>query len=687
MDLRFFYVFAVILAIATSVGVAEFWIDHVQAQQATPVESTQQPLLDGSKTGIAVSIPDDDKPKPAGDAQTQKLPAYDSKALDARIDEVLRGTLDPAPAAKTKAPGAPSKDQAAPATPNSPAPVAAKAKAPPKSPFKNKSVPALKTLDPPVPPKGQAKPAPKIIPVPVPAAKKTAPAVPPRGQAKPAPKIIPVPAPAAKKTAPAVPPRGQAKPAPKIIPVPAPAAKKTAPAVPPRGQAKPAPKIIPVPAPAAKKTAPGKPPKGQAAPAPQTIPAPVPPVAAAPKDVPLEKKIGQMLIFGFQGSKAEQKWPKAVARQIQKGELGGVIFLGFNFKTKRDTQRLMKLFRGAGKKAALPPFIMVDQEGGRVQRLGPKVGVKKLPSHAVVGRRSLEAARTGYDKMAKELKAWGFNVNLGPVTDVNLHPASPAIGKLGRSFSANPSKVSNFAGIFVEAHRQHGILTALKHFPGHGSAKKDSHLGFTDISQSWRKTEELLPYRELISSGRVDMVMIGHLYLSQFQNKKSKDKYPATLSPEIITGLLRQELGYRGVVISDDMEMKAIRKLYPTYEAAIRAIKAGVDMLIISNSAKPKIGAPGKYIAEIAKAAGKDTKLRARIDEAYTSILKLKQHLDPKKVQQAAADDCEASPTGGKSIPSVADNCQYNRTATPADPQHRAPFRRPAATKPTKPRG
>ena len=394
-----------------------------------------------------------------------------------------------------------------------------------------------------------------------------------------------------------------------------------------------------------------------------------------------------MLIFGFQGSKAEQKWPKAVARQLQKGELGGVIFLGYNLKKRGDARRLMRLYQNAGKKAALPPLIMVDQEGGRVQRLGPKVGVVKLPSHAVVGRRSLDAARASYGQMAKELKEWGFNVNLGPVTDVNLHPANPVIGKLGRSFSANPRKVTSFARVFLDAHRQNGILTALKHFPGHGSSRKDSHLGFTDISDSWRKSEELLPYRELIDSGSVDMVMIGHLYLSQFQNKKSKEKYPATLSPEIVTGLLRNELGYRGVIISDDMEMGAIRKLYPTYEAAILAIKAGIDMLIISNSAKPKIGAPGKYIQEIAKQARKDKKLRARIDAAYASILTLKRRLDPKKVQKMAPIDCATDGTGNQGIPSAANNCQYNRTATPADSQHRAPFRRPAAVKPTKPRG
>ena len=123
------------------------------------------------------------------------------------------------------------------------------------------------------------------------------------------------------------------------------------------------------------------------------------------------------------------------------------------------------------------------------------------------------------------------------------------------------------------------------------------------------------------------MVMIGHLYLSQYQDPGNPDKYPATLSRELISGLLRQELGFNGVVISDDMEMGAIRKLYQTYDATIRAIKAGVDLLIVSNSAKPEIGLPLKYIQVLKKAALSDPVLKARIEESYKRILAMKARL------------------------------------------------------------
>lgn len=368
-----------------------------------------------------------------------------------------------------------------------------------------------------------------------------------------------------------------------------------------------------------------------AAPAPVSQQQPPPPALTRKQKplVSLDEMIGQMLIFGFAGTRADQKWPRAIAQQLATGTLGGVIFLRHNLANKADARRLMQALRTAGRKARHTPLYVLDQEGGRVQRLGAEVGVKTWPSPAAIARGTPAQAKKQYDGLAATLKTWGFNVNLGPVVDVNINPANPIIARLGRSYSADPAKVTTFSRTFIDAHRRRGILTSLKHFPGHGSSKQDSHLGFTDISRTWKSKKELAPYRDLINSGGVDMVMIGHLYLARYQAPGQTAKYPATLSRELVSGLLRGELGYDGVVISDDMDMGAIRKLYPAYDAAVMAISAGIDLLIVSNSAKPDIALPERYIARIKAAAEGDPRLRARIEQSYRRIVALKQRLRP----------------------------------------------------------
>jgi len=358
----------------------------------------------------------------------------------------------------------------------------------------------------------------------------------------------------------------------------------------------------------------------------QAAPAPQPAPASAAKRIPIEKMIGQMLIFGFQGTSPDQQWPQILAEQLANGTLGGTMFLKYNLADKAQGKRLMKFLHARTANNDMPPLFVVDQEGGQVQRLAGNVGLKTWPSAARMGRGPVDEARAEYAQMADALDDWGFNVNLGPVVDVNVNPRNPIIGKLGRSFSGDPYKVSDYARAFVEAHRAQGVLTALKHFPGHGSSRNDSHHGFTDISRTWQKDTELAPYRELIASGAVDMVMTGHLYLEQLAGS-GEAKYPATLSRAAVTGLLRKTLGFDGVVISDDMEMGAIRQHYGTFEAAIMAIKAGVDMLIVSNSAKPDPRLPEKYIAAIAEAARKDPDLMGRITQSYLRIIAMKQQL------------------------------------------------------------
>lgn len=345
----------------------------------------------------------------------------------------------------------------------------------------------------------------------------------------------------------------------------------------------------------------------------------------------LEAMIGQMLVFGFHGARPDQEGPRTIARQLASGKIGGVMFLDANLATPEGARRLVDFLREAGEKAPRPPFFLLDQEGGEVQRLGPPAGVKAWPSARSLAAGPLKTARQQYAEMAAVLDEWGFNVNLGPVVDLHLNPANPIIGAKGRSFSADPEQVIAYARAFIEAHRERGLLTALKHFPGHGSSRTDSHLGFTDISGTWRETE-LAPYRALIREGYADMVMVGHLHLDRFEEEGT----PASLSQRVVEGLLREELGYNGVVISDDMEMGAIAGRYPADEAAIRAIRAGVDLLIVSNTVTADPGLPETYIAAIAEAARDDPDLRARIEQSWRRILALKQRLAPEARPGAA---------------------------------------------------
>ena len=342
-----------------------------------------------------------------------------------------------------------------------------------------------------------------------------------------------------------------------------------------------------------------------------------PPTVAA--DASLETMIGQMIMVGFVGERPEEPWPAKLAAQIAAGEVGGVLFLKRNIADRASVRALTGAFSAAG--GDLPVLLAVDQEGGRVQRLTAAVGFPEVPSaREVAATLSVEAAEATYAGLARNLRCWGFNLNLGPVVDLDTNPANPIIGALGRSYAADPAVVAAYAGAFVAGHRAEGVLTALKHFPGHGSSRADSHEGFVDITDTWSPVE-LVPYRELIARGLVDMVMTGHLYLEAMS--EAGTTLPASLSAVAIARL-RSEIGFDGLVISDDMEMGAIEAHFSLEDAAVSAIKAGTNILIYSNYQHARPDLPGELIAILAKRAADDADLRARIAESYDGILALK---------------------------------------------------------------
>jgi len=347
--------------------------------------------------------------------------------------------------------------------------------------------------------------------------------------------------------------------------------------------------------------------------------APAARAADAGADVPIEAMIGQMILVGFVGTEPHDPWPEKLAGQIAAGEVGGVLFLKRNVADRDSVRALNAAFLAAG--GVAPVLLAVDQEGGIVQRLTAAAGFAERPSARDVARtQSAAAARETYAGMARDLRAWGFNLNLGPVVDVDVNPANPIIGALGRSFSGDPETVAAYGEAFVAGHRREGVLTALKHYPGHGSSREDSHKGFVDITATWTPAE-LIPYRRLIADGLADMVMPGHLYLEQMSDPGSV--LPSSLSRTTL-GVLRDDLGFTGVIISDDMEMQAIEADYTLEVAAVAAIRAGTNILIYSNYNHQRPELPGELVAILARRAGEDPELRRLIADSYRRIMVLK---------------------------------------------------------------
>ncbi|WP_226580793.1 glycoside hydrolase family 3 protein [Acuticoccus sediminis] len=345
-----------------------------------------------------------------------------------------------------------------------------------------------------------------------------------------------------------------------------------------------------------------------------------PSYVAGEGDPPLEVMVGQMLMVGFQGDDVDQPGPQRIARHIEAGRLGGVIFFRQNVKSEAAVKRLTHLFR-ASAPPGLPVLIAVDQEGGHVQRLNTEVGFPDTPSAKRVAARGEAAAKRIYTRLARDLAEWGFNVNLAPVVDLGNQRDNPIIAKLGRAFSGDPATIAAYASLFVEAHRDAGVLTALKHFPGHGSSRGDTHKGFVDVSYSWTETE-LTPYRDLVAENMVDMVMVAHVHLAKY----GPGGLPASLSEPMIEGLLRGNIGFNGVVMSDDLEMGAIRKLGSPIRIAKQAILAGNDILVYAGGAAGRGDLVGELQARL-QVAARDPVFAARIKDSYHRVMTLKAKL------------------------------------------------------------
>ncbi|GAB6060324.1 glycoside hydrolase family 3 protein [Desulfonatronum parangueonense] len=353
------------------------------------------------------------------------------------------------------------------------------------------------------------------------------------------------------------------------------------------------------------------------------LPAP----AAAALDDHLEAKVGQMLMIGFRGLDVEETC--SVIQDIRAGRVGGVIIFDYDVALKSRVRNVASpeqlknlVARLHAASPDVPLFVAIDQEGGRVNRLKEIFGFPATVSKGWLGMQNDLALTGEYSRQtARLLSELGININLSPVVDVNVNPTNPVIGMLERSFSDNPQIVAQQAIAEILSHQAEGILTALKHFPGHGSSTTDSHLGFTDITQTWTEIE-LEPYREILNSVGTDMIMTAHVF-----NSALDPTWPATLSPAIMQGLLRDQMNYQGVIISDDMQMQAITDHYSLEIALEQTILAGTDIIIFGNNLVYEDGIAQKA-QEIILGLVRDGRItEARIQESYARIMRLKARL------------------------------------------------------------
>ncbi|MCC3357898.1 beta-N-acetylhexosaminidase [Bacillus sp. REN16] len=323
----------------------------------------------------------------------------------------------------------------------------------------------------------------------------------------------------------------------------------------------------------------------------------------------LDKKIGQMIFAGISGTKMNSN----MNNLITKYHVGGIIFNGDNLVSPKQTVTYLNKIKQANQ-GNIPLFFGVDQEGGRISKLPG--GLIDFPTNLEIGSRndpslSFEIGTV----LGKELHAFGFNVNFAPVLDVNSNPDNPVIGN--RSFSSNPEIVSRLGIQTMKGLQSQSIVSAVKHFPGHGDTQVDSHLELPKVNKTRAELEnlELIPFRQAVKEG-VDMVMIGHILVPALDKT-----FPSSMSKPIITDILRKQLGFNGVVITDDFFMKAITNDYEIGEAAIQSIKAGSDIVMVAHDYNKVI----EVHTAIKNAVTNGEISEKRIDESIERILQLKE--------------------------------------------------------------
>lgn len=337
------------------------------------------------------------------------------------------------------------------------------------------------------------------------------------------------------------------------------------------------------------------------------------------KTMSLEEKVGQLFVVNLEqldDSRGDfyehRKITEQMKENLQKYHVGGVILFSRNIEKRKQTKRLIRRLQ---KNAGTSLFISVDEEGGDVARIGnnEKMKTTKFPTMEEIGQR--ENADYVYDMAAtigKEIGELGFNVNYAPVADVKTSELNKEIGT--RSFGADPEKVSEMVDAYIQGLKSQNICTTLKHFPGQGSSSGDTHQGSVDIDSSivsLRKTD-FKPFKAGIESG-ADFIMVSHISVS----KVTESSEPASMSDLIMTTILREELGFEGIIITDAFDMASITDNYTAGEAAYGSFKAGADIILMPQNLEEA------YKAVLEKAQ-EDEDMEKRLDDSVLRILQLK---------------------------------------------------------------
>lgn len=286
----------------------------------------------------------------------------------------------------------------------------------------------------------------------------------------------------------------------------------------------------------------------------------------------LKHAIGQMLVAGFEGTTL----PIPLIGALTKGEIGGVILFSRNFESREQIQALTAQIHAI--QSPYPIWIAVDQEGGKVQRIKENLGSERIPAALDIAQTTPENARNIASATARDLKSLGFDLNFAPVLDIHTNPDNPIIAT--RAFGTTPEQVIEFAIPTMNGLRSEGIIPCGKHFPGHGDTLLDSHTDLPEVNHDIKRLRdvEFKPFKAAIDAG-IPMIMTAHIVMNGLG-----ERFPSTLSPYVVTEILRNELGFNGVIVSDDLEMDAIIDRFSTQKAVLLGIEAGVDLFLICKS-------------------------------------------------------------------------------------------------------
>lgn len=377
-------------------------------------------------------------------------------------------------------------------------------------------------------------------------------------------------------------------------------------------------------------------------PLPQTTPSPLSSAAPAPglqdadvqevkiqaqtllESMTFHEKICQLFFLrpeALTGQKKVTSAEDALRQALEAYPVGGLVYFGENIVTR---QQVISMLENTRQYASFGIFLGVDEEGGTVARCGnnPNMGTTAFPPMMDIGDKGDTSAayHTGLT-IGSDLKELGFNLDFAPVADVVTNAKNTVIGR--RAFGTDPMKTGEMVAEAVRGFQDSGVLSCLKHFPGHGNTTTDSHLEAAASGQTLEglRTVEFLPFQSGINAG-VPMVMVGHIALPEVTGSET----PATFSYEIVTGLLREELGFTGICITDSLQMKAVSDTYTPGEAAVQALLAGSDMLLM----------PGDFygaMEAVKEAVNRETLSVERIDESVLRILteKIRREIIPRQ--------------------------------------------------------